>query len=231
METVKQRAQKLAAFSAVVLLGAAFPYYWWEQTVPVHPPHATSEKSLEHLLPFSIGEFHVVDRWTFPQKGDPVEIGAIYQDAAGKHLAQIAIHMGSHNGIECYIARGIPLQSQFEEQVIAADSVADFNVALLGDESMAGLGQTNLLMASSDCTATGCAGTPRQSNDGLRIVFPIVASESEEFPDQRTLALSITLQSHEHFADGRDEQHAVKQFRALMANFRLLPLRNFYVSN
>jgi hypothetical protein len=231
METVKQRAQKLAAFSAVVLLGAAFPFYWWEKTVPVRPPHAISGVSPEDLLPFSIGEFHVVDRWTFPQKGDPAEIGAIYQDAAGKHLAQIAIHMDSHDGIECYIARGVPLQMDFEEQVVAADSVADFNISLLGDESMAGLGETNLLMASSDCTATGCARTPRQRNDGLRIVFPILAPDSEEFSDQRTLTLSITLQSHEHSADGRDEQHAVKQFRALMANFRLIPLRNFYVSN
>jgi hypothetical protein len=231
METVKQRAQKLAAFSAVVLLGAALPYYRWEQPVPVHPPHATSRVSPEDLLPFSIGEFHVVDRWTFPQKGGPVEIGAIYQDAAGKHLAQIAIHIGPHDGLRCYIARGVPLKGQFEEQVVAADSVADFNISLLGDESMAGVGQTNLLMASSDCAATGCAATPRQGNGGLRIVFPILAPESEEFSDQHTLSLFITLQSHEHSTDGWDEQHAVNQFGALMANFRLLPLRNLYVSN
>jgi hypothetical protein len=231
METVKQRAQKFAAFSAVVLLGAAFPHYWWGQTVPVHPRHATGGVSPEDLLPLSIGEFHVVDRWTFPQKGDPAEIGAIYQDAAGKHLAQIAIHMGPHDGASCYIARGIPLQRQFEEQVAAADSVADFNISLLGDESMAGLGQRSLLMATSACTATGCAAAPRQRNDGLRIVFPKLAPGSDEFSDPRTLSLSIVLQSHEHSADGRDEQHAAEQFRALMTNFRLLPLRNFYVSH
>ena len=94
METVQQTTRKLVAFSALVLLGAGFPHYSWDRPEPLHSRHASREGSPEYLLPSTIGEFHVVERRTFPQKGDLAEIGAIYQDTEGKYLAQIAIHVG-----------------------------------------------------------------------------------------------------------------------------------------
>lgn len=231
METIQQTTRKLVAFSALVLLGAGFPHYSWDRPEPRHSHYASSESSSEYLLPSTIGEFHVVERRTFPKKGDLIQIGAIYQDTERKHLAQIAIHIGPHDGLWCYIARGVPLERELLEPATTADSVANFNIAFLRDESLTGSGRANLLMAFTDCMATGCTAPQTQTTSGLQVVLPTWARQDRRSLEQCTLPLSITLQSLSEPANKWSEQDALKQFRALIANFRLLPLRNFCASN
>ena len=112
----------------------------------------------------------------------------MYQNDEGNVVAQIALRTnapGTHNGLKCYLARGLPLQRQFLEHVAAADSAGDFNIAFVGDESLTGTGE-------------------------------------------KYLPLSVILQSTERSSDKWNEEHALQQFRELMSNFKLLPLRNAY---
>jgi hypothetical protein len=176
-------------------------------------------------------KFHLVNRWTFPEKGNPAEIGAIYQDAEARHLAQISIHFGPHDGLICYLARGIPLRRQFLQSLAAADSIADFNIAFLIDESLAGAGQATLLMATTTCTAGGCSESSMPRTGGLRLIWPPFTRENGQFLEQAAVPLSVTLQSREYQADGCDEKHALQQLRELLSNFRLLPLRDVYAPN
>jgi len=50
------------------------------------------------------------------------------------------------------------LQGQHTEQVQAADSVADFNLAFVKDQSITGTGEATLLIATTECTKEACSG-------------------------------------------------------------------------
>lgn len=231
METVQQTTRKLAALAAVILLCAVAPQHWSDRSAPARPGSTSRGVSPESLLPFSLGKFHVVNRWTFPKKGNPAEIGAIYQDAEARHIAQVSIHFGPHDGLRCYLARGIPVRRQSLESLSAADSIADFNIAYLIDESLTGAGRATLLMATTTCTAGGCSESSVPRTGGLRLIWPSLTVESGKFLEQAAVPLSVTLQSQEYPADGWDEKHALEQLRELISNFRLLPLRDVYVPN
>ena len=228
METLRQTTRKLAAFAAVILLCGAAPHYWWDRSEPSRSrPGLGGEVLQESLLPFSIGKFEVADRWTFPENGTVTDIGAIYQDAEDKRVAQMSIHLGPHDGLRCYIARGVPvqIQKQFQESIAAADSVADFNIAILGDESLTADGKTLLLTATTECTATGCVAAPRLRTGGLRVAWPGSMRENRQFLDQPVESLSVTLQTRVRPENGGDEKQASDELRELISNFRFLPLR------
>ena len=235
MET-SQSKHKFVAFSALVLLGGAIPHYWWDGPARAHGPvDVSSNVSAETLLPPSIGKFHAVDRWRLPQGRGVIEEGATYQDSEGKLTAQIDLrtnNVGVHNGLACYMVRGMTLQRSFLERVTAADSTGDFNIAFVKDDSFEGAGQSDLLIATTQCTAAGCTELPLRMTKGIQLVWPdALWQQPLRFWYQPLVPLSVKLQAGEHFQNGWDQQQALKEFRELMANFKLLPLRNLYASN
>lgn len=157
----------------------------------------------------------------------------MYQYAEGKLLAQIVLRtndFGGHNGLACYLVRGVSLQTQFLDRVRAADSVANFNIAFVKDESLAGAGHADLLIATTECRATGCTEIPVRMSNDFRIMWPNAIWHPENNIYQYVVPLSVTLQSLE-YQDGWDQTQALAQFHELMTRFKLLPLRSFYSPN
>lgn len=235
MET-SQTIRKLIAFSAVVLVGGAVPHYWWDRSPHAEGmPHLAGGLSAEALLPPSIGKFHAVDRWRLPQDRGVIEEGATYQDSEGRVSAQVDLrtnNVGVHNGLACYMVRGMTLQRSLLERVTAADSMGDFNIAFVKDDSLEGTGQSDVLIATTQCTAAGCTELPLRMTNGIQLIWPdTLWQQPLRFWYEPLVPLSVKLQTRERSQDGWDQQQALKEFRELMANFKLLPLRNLYATN
>jgi hypothetical protein len=234
METIQQTIRRLVALSAVVLLCAAVPRYRFDRSAPtIQKPHAASGVSVSSLLPSSIGEFRVVRRWRTQMGNNVAENGGMYQNQEGNVVAQIALltdFLGPHNGLKCYLARGLPLQRQSLERVAAADSASDFNIAFVSDESLTGAGEKYLLIATTECRAGGCTETPVERTNSLRVFWKW---EDPDRPrrESHVVPLSVILQSTEGSSDRWSQEHALQQFRELMSNFKLLPLRNANLPN
>jgi len=163
-----------------------------------------------------------------------IEEGAIYRDAIGKQMAQIALQLnrsGAHNGLACYLSHGIPLQKQHIEQVRASDSEADFNIAFVSDQSLTGAGQATLLIATTECMPGGCTEAPMKHSYGVSILRSEFDKNDRRFKNQLLVPLSITLQSLEPSGNALDQEHALRQFRELVSSFGLLPLRTAHSSN
>lgn len=160
-----------------------------------------------------------------------VEEGGMYRNDEGSVVAQIALRTntpGTHNGLRCYLARGLTLQRQFLEQVAAADSAGDFNIAFVGDESLTGAGEKSLLIATTECRAGGCAETPLQSTNRFQLLWRRDDPNSPTLESQFVVPFSVILQSAEGSSGRWNQEYALQQFRELMSNFKLLPLRNAY---
>jgi hypothetical protein len=160
-----------------------------------------------------------------------VEEGGIYQKDEGNVVAQIALLINSprtHNGLICYLARGLRLQRQFRERVASADSAADFNISFVSDESLAGAGEKYLLIATTECRAGGCTETPLESTNRLQFLWRGDDPTPPTLESQPVVPLSVLLQSPEGSSDRWSQEHALQQFRELISNFKLLPLRNAY---
>ncbi|WP_158750607.1 hypothetical protein [Acidobacterium sp. S8] len=174
-----------------------------------------------------------MNRWINPQ-GSVVEQGAIYQDASGRQTAQfdIMINAGAHNGLACYLTRGMVLESRRAERVQAADSSAIFDVGFIGDQSLSGAGHSTLFIASTVCGAGGCGEAPLLIKDAPQIVWSRAAKAQREPAYQsRPIPLSITFQSVGGTGNAGDQEQAVLQFRDLISKFKLVPLRELSAAN
>ena len=216
----------------MVLLCAAVPHYRWDRAAPtIQTPPASGGVSVSSLLPASIGKFRVVNRWRAQMTDNIVEEGGMYQNDEGNVVAQIALRTnapGTHNGLKCYLARGLPLQRQFLEHVAAADSASDFNIAFVGDESLTGAGEKYLLIATTECRAGGCTETPLERTNEFQVLWRRDDPNRPTLESHLAVPLSVILQSTERSSDKWNQDHALQQFRELMSNFKLLPLRNAY---
>ena len=224
MENLQKTIRKLVAFAALVVVLAGIPHFLLDRSPRVI---RTAGGSYEYLLPEEIGKFHVLNRWK-----NAIEQGAIYQDRNGKQIAQFAIMInapGRHDGLNCYLARGIPLQSLQSEHLQAADSTANFEVGFIGDQSLnGGLGHSVLFIASTQCDAEVCTQAPAPMSMGLQMTWLRPAKIHHDDAEQpRVVPVSITFQSFD--AEGADQ--ALLQFRELMSNFKLVPLRELSVVN
>jgi len=232
METTQQTTRRLVALSAVVLLCAAVPHYRLDRPAPaIQMPHGASGVSGSSLLPSSIGKFRVVNRWRIPMRDNIVEEGGTYKNDEGNVVAQIALRTnnpGTHNGLRCYLARGLTLHRQFLERVASADSAGDFNISFVSDESLAGAGEKYLLIATTECRAGGCTETPLESTNRLQFLWKGDDPNPPTLDSQPVVPLSVLLQPPEGSSDGWTQEQALQQFRELMSNFKLLPLRNAY---
>jgi hypothetical protein len=160
-----------------------------------------------------------------------VEEGGMYQNEEGSVVAQIALRTndhGTHNGLKCYLTRGLTLQRQFLEQVATADSAGDFNIAFVSDESLTGAGEKYLLIATTECRAGGCTETPLESTNRFQVLWRGDDPNRATHESQFVVPLSVILQSTEGSSERWSQEHALQQFRELMSNFKLLPLRNAY---
>ena len=232
METTQQTTRRLVALSAVVLLCAAVPHYRLDRPAPtIQVRHAASGVSGSSLLPPSIGKFRVVNRWRTPMRDNIVEEGGIYKKDEENVVAQIALLTNSprtHNGLVCYLARGLTLQRQFLERVASADSAGDFNISFVSDESLAGAGEKYLLIATTECGAGGCTETPLESTNRLQFLWRGDDPNPPTLESQPVVPLSVLLQPPEGSSERWTQEQALQQFRELMSNFKLLPLRNAY---
>jgi len=193
------------------------------------------DRSYEYLLPAELGKFHVVNRWKSALQKPIVEQGAIYQDLTGKLTAQFAIMInfsGDHNGLNCYLAHGMPLQSHRTERVQAADSSAIFDVGIMGDQSVIGAAHSTLFIASTECGTQGCRQPPFLANAAPRIVWsPPTNAQRDSADKSQSIPLSITFQSAGGTGDAQDQEQAMLQFRDLVSKFKLVPLRELSVVN
>lgn len=231
MEYSQQTIRKLIAFAVAVGLLAGLPHFLFDrkqETVKVW------ERSYEYLLPAEIGGFHVVNRWTNVQSHSVIEQGAIYQDSSGRKTAQFDIMVnasGSHNGLACYLARGMTLRERRIEQIQAADSSATFDVGFVGDQSIGGTGHSTLLIASTECGSKGCWRTPDSSESAQIIWFQHPKATSDHTPHSTFVPISITFQSLNSDGKAQDRESALLEFRELVSNFRLVPLQEIPSAN
>jgi hypothetical protein len=228
MEESQQTIRKLVAFTALVLVLAGVPHFLLDRKAAIVP---RPQQSYEYLLPAAIGKFHVVNRWRNVKESPVIEQGATYQDASGAQTAQfdIMIHDSrDHNGLLCYITRGMPLRGRRTEQVQAVDSTANFDVGFIGDQSLNGAGRSTLFIASTECAHGGCrqAPLPQQSSTGPHIVWlPSAKAQRIRADAASFVPLSVTFQSFGNNGETQDQEQALLQFRELISNFKLAPLR------
>ncbi|WP_158747920.1 hypothetical protein [Acidobacterium sp. S8] len=217
-----QTIRKLVPFATLVVVLAGVPHFLLDRKPRVNQ---TAGRSYEYLLPEEIGQFHVLNRWK-----NAIEQGAIYQDRNAKQVVQFDIRInspGSHDGLSCYLARGMSLQSLQFEHLQTADSTANFEVDFIGDQSLNGLGHSVLFIALTQCDAEVCTQVPAPLSTGLQVTWLRPAKVENDVEDPRVVPLSITFQSFD--AEGPDQ--ALLQFRELMSNFKLVPLRELSVVN
>ena len=234
MEESQRTIRKLLAFAAVVALLGGVPHFLLNRK-QLAAAKLIPDRSYEYLLPAELGKFHVVNRWKSALRKPIVEQGAIYQDPTGKLTAQVAILFnlsGDHNGLQCYLTQGLPLQSHRTEQVQAADSSAIFDVGFIGDQSLSGAGHSTLFIASTECGARGCRQPPFLASKAPRIVWLRPAKAQRDPADEsRSIPLSITFQSVGGTGDAQDQEQAMLQFRDLVSKFKLVPLRELSAAN
>jgi hypothetical protein len=225
MEQPQKANLKLVAFAAVVLLCAGVPHFLFDRT---RPKISVGNYLPETLLPPTIGTFHVVSRKQVGGAGEVIEHVAIYQDPTGRQTAQfdLRINSASHNGVACYLARGMPVQWRRIEQLQSADSTAGFEIASIADQSLRGAAGSVLFIASTECMAEGCREIPLEIRTGPQLIWLRNNLETRSAtPGKMPVPLSITFQSIGKDGNVQDQEQALSDFRKLVANFNLNPLR------
>ncbi len=139
------------------------------------------------------------------------------------------------HGAACYLARGIPAQWRRVEQLRSADSIARFEIAAIGDQSLEA-GYSALFIASTECTATGCNEPSSATARGPQIVWSRSDRDQQGTLGSRgAVPLSITFQSLGGSGADRDEKHdqgrALLQLSKLISGFDLGPLRKLSSKN
>ena len=231
MEQSQKANLKLVAFTTLVLLCAGVPHFLFDRT---RPKNSTGHYSPESLLPPTIGTFHVVNRKQVGEAGDVIEHMAIYGDPTGRQTAQfdLRINSASHNGVACYLARGMPVQWRRIEQVQSADLSASFEIASIADQSLRGSAGSVLIIASTECTPEGCREIPLQIRTGPQLIWLRSNLQTQSVgPGEKPVPLSITFQSIGKDGNVQDQEEALSDFRKLVASFKLNPLREISASN
>ena len=243
MEQSQKTIRRLVALAVLVLPLAGVPHFRLDRKpiatgLPDRKPIAARlpDRSYEYLLPATIGKFHVVNRWRNVRPYQAIEQGATYQDSTGKQTAQFAIllnYFGDHNALGCYLTRGMALRENRTEQVQAADSPAKFDVGFFGDQSLNGAEHSTLFVASTECRAGGCLEAPSAwSSDAPHVAWSMSAkTQHERANPAMPISLSITFQSLGGVGETQDQQQALLQFRELVSNFKLIPLRELAAAN
>jgi hypothetical protein len=252
MEQSQKTIRRLVALAVLVLPLAGVPHFRLDRKpiatrLPDRRPIAARlpDRSYEYLLPATIGKFHVVNRWrnvrpyqAIEQGATYIEQGATYQDSTGKQTAQFAIllnYFGDHNALGCYLTRGMALRENRTEQAQAADSPAKFDVGFFGDQSLNGAEHSTLFVASTVCRAGGCLEAPSAwSSAAPHVAWSMSAKTQHERANlAMPISLSITFQSLGSSGETQDQQQqqALLQFRELVSNFKLIPLRELAAAN
>jgi hypothetical protein len=242
MEQSQKTIRRLVAFAVLVLPLAGVPHFRLDrkQIAARLPDRSIAawlpDRSYEYLLPATMGKFHVVNRWRNLVPNQAIEQGATYQDSTGKQTAQFAIWLNfpkDHNALVCYLTRGMALRENRTEQVQAADSPAKFDVGFFGDQSLNGADHSTLFVASTVCRAEGCLEAPSAwSSAAPHLAWSMSAETQHERANlARSISLSITFQSLGSAGEMQDQQQAWLQFRELVSNFRLIPLRELAAAN
>ena len=232
MEQSQKTIRRLVAFAVLVLPLAGVPHFRLDRKpIAARLP----DRSYEYLLPATIGKFHVVNRWRNVTPYQTIEQGATYQDSTGKQTAQFAIMLnypGDHNALSCYLTRGMALRENRTEQVQAADSPAKFDVGFFGDQSLNGAEHSTLFVASTECRAGGCLEPPSAWWSAPHVAWSMSAKTQHERANlAMPIPLSITFQSLGSAGETQDQQQALLQFRELVSNFKLIPLRELAAAN
>jgi hypothetical protein len=230
MEQSQKASPKLVAFAALVLLCAGLPHFLLDRKAADRAP---GQYSVEALLPPVVGSFQVVNREQ-GVLGRGIEHVAIYQDSARRRTAQFALitNYGIHNGVACYLARGMPVQWRRVEEMKSADSSATFEIVSLGDQSLKGGNRSALFIASTECTTVGCREIPLEIRSGLQLGWIRKKLGTESISAQRRpVPLSITFQSTSVDGSVKTQEQALSEFRELISNFKLNPLRELSASN
>lgn len=231
MEQLKATTLKLVAFGVAVLVCAGVPYLLSDQG---SYQRGSASRPAPHwpdtTFPAAIGGFHVVNRWQNRLSNEVTEYGALYQDPTGTQTAQFdtLFNIGPHDGSDCYLARGMKFQWRRVVEVHTADSIAGFEIVSMEDESMAGSDHATLLIASTNCTRDACKDLTLnfKTGTGPHLVWTRPASSKKNATGSWVpVSLSITFESFANGDHAQDEEQALSQFRKLMSNFRLNPLR------
>ncbi len=231
MEQSQKASLKLVAFAAVVLLCAGVPHFLFDR---IQLKNSTGSYLAETLLPPTIGTFHVVNRKQVGEAGDVIEHVAIYQDPTGRQTAQfdLRINSASHNGVACYLARGMPLQWRRIEQVQSADSSASFEIALPSGSVVAWRRPFCSLHSLYGVYAGRLPEIPLQIRTWPQLVWLRNSLETQSVtPSKKPVPLSITFQSISKDGNVQDQEQALSDFRKLVASFKLNPLREISAAN
>jgi len=234
MEQSQQATRKLVAFAAVVVLCAGAPHFLLDRRSLPHQESRSQQDSPETFLPAIIGDFHVVSRNRNILPRQEIEHVAIYQDRTGTQTAQFDVRVNSsaHNGLACYLMRGMTVQWKRTEEVQSADSIGSFEISSIADQSITGSGRSALFMASTECTPEHCSESPLKVENRPELVWSGSDSEAHGTPRSREVVpLSITFQSVGEGGNVQDQKQALSQFRKLISSFKLAPLRELSSKN
>jgi len=210
---------KIIAFAAVVLLCAGVPHFWHDRAQKA--PRILLDPRSANLLPDNVGSYSVRNRSNFIEF-DSLEQVAIYSDKSGAETVQADLRLNSgHNGLNCYIARGIPVVWSGLEEVQAADSTAIFDVKILKGASVVTGGYSMYLLAATQCNATKCTENlmPIEDRIGIRLGAPAVVGNGVE-----AVPLSIVIESSSATAS---KDQLIRQLRVFMKDMPLVPLGQY----
>ncbi len=233
MARSQQATRKLVAFTAVAVLCAGVPHFLLDRrSLPHHESHS-QDYSPEAFLPAVIGDFHIVSRNRNTLSRQETEHVAIYQDRTGKQTAQfdVRVNSGAHDGLACYLSRGMAVQWRRIEEVKSADSLGSFEISSLVDQSITGSGRTVLLMASTECKPEGCSELPLKVQNRIQLVWSQSPGEAGAPQIANAVPLSIAFQSLLEDGKVQDQAQALSQFRKLILSYKLAPLRELSSAN
>jgi len=229
MEQTRATAYKLLALTVIVLSCAGAGHWLTDrQQRQTYLP----ERSYEYLLPSQIGGFHVISRWKDLLQKHAIKQYARYEDATRNQSAQIDILINNpeHDGVLCYVARGVSVNERRNEMVQGGDLSAAFDVAFIGDQSLTDGRRPTLLVASTECNSKGCVNPGFNTNNEPKLFWPH-SPTSSTVSEAQFVPVTITFQSLPDHGSVVGRDAILLQFREFVSNFRFLPLCTLRNSN
>lgn len=217
---------KLIAFAIVVFGCAGVPHFLYDHAIAA--PVTSANLNSLHLLPASVGYYALRTRTSNAIAPNVIEQVAVFVNVSNHEIVQISTFLNGapHDGIDCYLTRGIPVVWSGTEEVQARDSVAYFRVSVLKGNSIdASTDNSYFLIAAAECAPDGCS-----EEDVTQNQFGIFRKPVDNPLHRVTVPISIVLQpaGFERTSTVAAQKDALlRDLRQFMIDLPLHPLNEF----